>query len=171
LAISSVGQNIATRNVLSYSRDFENAADTGAIDVLKDIDISPRGLIKILRKLVMKQKISGDIVDKYLLTHPVSEDRINYLENAIKQHPEIDKKTPQAMEDEFKMVRAKFYGYLAEPRKTRSMYAGKTSDDAIYALSIAYNKEARFEEADKLLNQLISKDPTNPYLQENKRGQ
>lgn len=166
LAISAASQNIATRNALSYSRDYENAADAVALDVLKEIGVTPRGLIRILRKLVMKQKISGDIVDKYLLTHPVSEDRINFLENAIKSDPGIDKKTPQSTEDRFKKVKAKFYGYLADPRKTRSIYSGKSSDDALYALSIAYNKEARFSEADQLLKELMNRNPGDPYLYE-----
>ncbi len=166
LAISSASQNIATRNVLSYSRDFENAADTVALDVLREIRISPKGLIKILQKLVMKQKILADVVDKYLLTHPVSEDRINYLQNALRQHPEIDKKTPEETERRFRKIRAKFYGFLATQKKTRSIYAGKNTEDALYALSIAYNKEARFEESDKLLGQLVSVNPNDPYLQE-----
>src|SRR5690606_13026119 len=38
MAIGSAGQNIATRNYLSYSRDYENSADSVALNVLKEIN-------------------------------------------------------------------------------------------------------------------------------------
>ncbi|MDX1950074.1 MAG: M48 family metalloprotease [Rickettsiales bacterium] len=166
LAISSAGQNIATRRALSYSRDYENAADAVALDVMREINITPLGLVKILRKLTAKQRIAGDIVDQYMLTHPVSEDRVNYILNYVKANPEVDKKTPDAQEAKFKRIRGKFYGFLANPKRTRGLYSRKATSDGYYALAVAYHKEARFDESQAYLNKLISQNPSDPYYQE-----
>lgn len=166
MAIGTAGQNIATRNFLAYSRDYENAADTVALNVLKKIGISPRGLSGILRQLLQKQKISGDIADPYLLTHPVSEERINYVENFIKQNPGVDKPTPPALEEQFKRVKAKVMGFLEDPKVTRNYYQGQTGIDAIYARSIAFHKEAKFEDSRALVDSLIAARPQDPYFTE-----
>lgn len=166
MAIGSAGQNIAARNFLSYSREYENAADTVALTVLKEINISPKGLIEILRRLQAKQKISGDISDPYLLTHPVSEERINYIQTFIRDNPGVDKTVPQDLENRFKMVKAKVMGFLSDPDKTRAYYQGQTGKDAIYARAIAFHKEAKFAESSVLVDQLISSEPENPYFNE-----
>jgi len=166
MALGSAGQNIATRKFLAYSREYENAADTVALDVLKKIDVTPNGLVTILRKLLAKQKISGDITDEYMLTHPVSEERINRVLNFIKANPELDKAPPADLERRFKMVKAKVMGFLLDPERTKNFYLGKTTPDAIYARAIALNKEAKFDESVALINQLISQDPKNPYFTE-----
>ncbi len=166
MAIGSAGQNIAARNFLAYSRDYENAADTVALNILKKIDISPNGLVRILRQLQAKQGISGDIVDQYLLTHPVSEERINHVESFIQQNPGVDKITPAALEERFKRVKAKIMGFLDTPAKTRIYYQGKNNIDAIYARSIAFHKEAKFSDSMNLLEGLIAAYPSDPYFSE-----
>jgi predicted Zn-dependent protease len=165
-AIGSAGQNIATRNFLAYSRDYENAADTVAVNILSKVGISPIGLVDILRELMRKQKISGDIVDQYMLTHPVSEERINFIMNYVKQNPESDRKTLEDLERRYERVRAKLIGFLETPQKTNLIYQGKNSDDAIYAKSIAFHKQGKFEESMTLLNSLISKNPEDRYYNE-----
>ncbi len=166
LAISSAGQNIATRRALSYSRDYENAADAVALDVLREINITPLGLVKILRKLTAKQRIAGDIVDQYMLTHPVSEDRINYILNYVKNNPDVDKRASISAEEKFKRIRGKFYGFLANPKRTRGMFKRKNNAEAYYALAVAYHKEARFDESQAYLDKLINSNPNDPYYQE-----
>lgn len=166
MAIGSAGQNIAARNFLSYSRDYENAADTVALNVLKKIGISPRGLIGILTQLQQKQKITGDIYDEYLLTHPVTEERINYVMNYIKQNPEVDKPTPAELEQKFKMVKAKIMGFLDTPERTRLHYNGQNGIDAAYARAIAFHKEAKFNDSMAIVEQLIAAKPSDPYFQE-----
>ncbi len=166
MAIGSAGQNLATRGFLSYSRDYENAADTVALNVLRKIKISPKGLVGILRQLQQKQKISGDIYDEYLLTHPVTEERINYVLNFIKQNPEVDAPTPADLEFRFRMVKAKVKAFLEKPERTRTYYNGQNTPDAIYAKAIAFHKEAKFSESMALVEQLIAARPKDPYFNE-----
>jgi predicted Zn-dependent protease len=166
MAIGSAGQNIAARNFLSYSRDYENAADTVALSILKKINISPMGLVGILKQLQQKQKISGDIVDEYLLTHPVTDERINYVLNFVKQNPGADKPSPPELERNFKMVKAKVMGFLQSPEKVRIYYQNQNGPDAAYAKAVAFHKEAKFSESMALVDQLIASSPNNPYFNE-----
>lgn len=166
LAISSAGQNIAMRNLLSYSRDYENAADTVALEVCKKIGVTPRGLVNLLRKLLSEQKISGDIVDKYMLTHPVSQERIKYIESYLDKNPGMDKPASADLQRRFLMVKAKIYGFLYDFKKTQQIYGGKDADEAYYALSILKHRKAKFAESDTYLNKLMAKYPDNYYLKE-----
>ncbi len=166
MAIGTAGQNIATRNFLAYSRDYENAADTVALNVLKKIGISPKGLEGILTQLMQKQKLAGDLYDEYLLTHPVSEARINYVLNFIKQNPGVDKPTPQALERKFRMVKAKLKGFLEQPDAVRLFYQNRETPDAVYARAIALHREGKFQDSMALLEQLINSDPSNQYYSE-----
>ncbi len=166
MAIGSAGQNIAARKMLAYSRSYENAADTVALTVLKKIGISPMGLVNILRKLQAKQKISGDISDPYLLTHPVTDERINYILNFVRDNPGVDKPTPPELEQRFKMVKAKVMGFLEEPDKVKLYYQGQNGPDAFYAEAISLHKEAKFKESMALVQKLIDYQPDNPYFTE-----
>jgi predicted Zn-dependent protease len=166
IAISSASQNMALRNVLSYSRDYENAADTVAIDIMSKIGVNPEGLIQILEKLMRKQKISGDITDKYMLTHPISEERINYIRNYLKENPSAKVATPKELEDRFDRVKAKVYGFLYNPKRVREIYRNDNSDDAKYAIAITYHQEARFDRSMEYLKELLSKKPNDPFYNE-----
>jgi len=166
VAIGSAGQNVAMRGFLSYSRDYENAADTVALSILKKIGINPRGLVDILKQLQQKQKIAGDIQDEYLLTHPVTEERVNYILSFLTQHPELDKPAPAVLEAGFRRVKAKVMGFLEPPERTRLYYSGQNGVDAIYARAIAFHKEAKFAESLALVDGLINSNPEDPYFTE-----
>lgn len=166
IALSSAGQNVAVRQVMKSSRSYENSADTVALDVMKKIGISPRGLVAILEKLKQKQGISGDIYDKYLLTHPISQERIGYIKAFIRQNPEVDKPLPKVLNERFNMIKAKIFGFLYDPQVVDDTYQSNDTKEALYAKAISLHREARFDESDKLLNKLISIEPSNPFFKE-----
>ncbi len=166
IALSSASQNIAMRNLLTYSREYESAADTVAMQVLKKMGVTPMGLVNLLRKLQSEQKIAGDIQDKYLLTHPVSEERINYLLEYIKKNPSIDKKPSADLEKRFKKVKAKVYGFLYPINKVIQLYGNKNTEEAYYAMAVVMHREAKFAESSKYLNKLLAIEPENPYYLE-----
>lgn len=166
IALSSAGQNVAIRQALSSSREYENSADMAALDIMKKVDITPRGLIAILDKLNRRQTIAGDIHDKYMLTHPISQERITSIESHIREHPEIDKPLPANLEKRFQMIKAKIYGFLYEPKITRDIYSNLNELPAIYANTISYHQEAKFDRSNQLLKRLLTEDPKNPFFNE-----
>lgn len=166
IAISSASQNASMRNLLSHSRDYENSADTVALEVLKKINITPLGLVKLLRKLQSQQKIAGDITDKYLLTHPVTEDRINYILGFVERNPELAKPPAVELNSKFERIKAKVYGFLYPTDQTERLYKDDDSDYAKYALAVTYHRKALFDKSMKNIDYLISKYPNNPYYKE-----
>lgn len=166
IAISSAGQNVAMRKVLSTSRDYENSADSVALDVMDKIKINPKGLVAILEKLRQKQSIAGDIHDKYMLTHPISQERISHIENYMLRNPKTDRAIPRDINDRFNMIKAKIYGFLYDPSVTRSLYPDINSKEAIYANAIALHKEAQFDKSLSMLKKLKNFGFSSPYVKE-----
>ena len=166
IAISSASQNVAMRNVLSYSRDYENSADRSALNILSEVGVSPRGLVNLLDKLMRKRKLSADIQDKYMLTHPVSEERINHINNYIQRNPEIDKPTPPEIARRFERIKAKIHGFLSDPKDTEKLYGNKRGEAARYAIAIANHKKANFARSLSILSELLRKYPYDPYYKE-----
>ena len=75
------------------------------------------------------------------------------------------------LQSRFLAVRAKLYGYLAEPERTLQRYPeSDQSVPARYARAYAYHKDARIDQALAETDALIASDPDNPYFLE-LRGQ
>jgi predicted Zn-dependent protease len=83
-------------------------------------------------------------VDEYLLTHPVTDERINYVLNFVKQNPGADKPSPPELERNFKMVKAKVMGFLQSPEKVRIYYQNQNGPDAAYAKAVRSTKRPSF---------------------------
>ncbi|MFZ1424521.1 MAG: M48 family metallopeptidase [Saprospiraceae bacterium] len=67
---------------LSYSRAFEKEADANAIDLLLDRKISLVGMLDLF-KVFMDEGKQGLTVPKFLSTHPITEDRIKFVESKM----------------------------------------------------------------------------------------
>ena len=75
------------------------------------------------------------------------------------------------MQARFERVRAKLFGYLAEPVRTLKEFPRtQTTVPARYARAYAYHKDARIDAALAEADALIASDPDNPYFLE-LRGQ
>ena len=71
------------------------------------------------------------------------------------------------LEQRFERVKAKLYGYLAEPARTLQAYpVTMTGAPARYARAYAYHKQAKVDEALSETDALIATDPDNPYFLE-----
>lgn len=162
-AVASASQQVATRNFLTYSRKYESEADNVALNILTEIGISPRGLIEVLKLLKQKISINMGKVDEYATTHPVTDDRISYLENAIKQNPSIDKQTPEKYMRAFKRVKAKIVAFLGDSDRTMKLYGGKTTEDAYYAMAILAHKKGDYKTSIQYIDRLIQANPNDPY--------
>ena len=69
---------------LSYSRKFEEEADLSGLDLLRQHKIDPQGMVELFKILSKEHDIE---IPGWLNSHPVSEDRIKYIREKIKQHP------------------------------------------------------------------------------------
>jgi predicted Zn-dependent protease len=72
--------------MLRFSRDFEREADRFGVFYLHRAGYDPRWLMDALEMMMKEQKFSTSDVPPYLLTHPVTSERLDNIENVIRVH-------------------------------------------------------------------------------------
>jgi len=169
MALILGGQQIGTRTFLQYSRTQESAADQAGVSFLEKSGQSGEGLIDFLDYLGDQELMSARHRDPYAGTHPVSGDRISKLRNLVENSPYFKTPTSKVIEDEFKRLQAKLYGYLKPAYATLNKYPEK--DQSVYgryARAFAYNKEHDVKKSLGELNSLLAEYPEDPFFWETK---
>lgn len=162
-----LGQNVGLRSLLQYSRTQESSADQAGLSLLAATGQSPRGTLEFLKILSKQEALSVSLQDPYLMSHPLTNDRINAVEANLRQSPYADKKdSPEAIA-QFKRVQAKLRGYAEAARLQNYYKTTDTSVEARYAWAIAYHyKLSQEQKALKLVDGLLAEHPDDPYFQE-----
>lgn len=168
-AIIAGGATVAERNLLKFSRGQEQAADQAAIRYLAAEDLPPTGLAEFFRILENQNlRISAE-GPSYLRTHPLTRDRIAFVDNEAARSPYAGRTYPPDLEAEHARVRAKLEGFLLDPVEVIQRNSGDTSNER-YARAVALFRRGETDRALELVDGLISERPDDPYLHE-LRGQ
>jgi len=166
-AIISGGQDIALKGLLAYSRGQEQAADQTAITLLKATRQSPRGLVDFMRKLSGQEVLLASSQDPYLRTHPLTSERVSFLEHALAQSAYADAPARAELLAEHKRMRAKLIGFLEPISKVLRSYPESDGGlESRYARAIAHYRNADLDRAVPLVDSLIADYPEDPYFQE-----
>lgn len=164
------GQQAALGSFLSYNRDQEAATDLAGARYLSGAGISGRGMISFFEKLrnfEIRRGYSQSDEATYMRTHPLSGDRVQTLRNLLAEDPAWDAPDDPALQERFMRVKAKLYGYLAEPQRVLTFFPlTDTSIPARYARAYAYHKDARVDLALAETDALLAAEPDNPYFLE-----
>ncbi|WP_298470916.1 M48 family metalloprotease [uncultured Erythrobacter sp.] len=164
------GQQAALGSFLAFNRNQEASTDLAGARYLSGAGISGRGSIKFferLRSLEIRRGFSQADEAAYGRTHPLSGDRIATLREVYEKDPAWDTPDDPELQARFERVRAKLYGYLAEPKRTFNLYPeSDTSDPARYARAYAFHKDAQMDRAIAEADALLATDPDNPYYLE-----
>ncbi|PZW48372.1 putative Zn-dependent protease [Humitalea rosea] len=169
MAIALGGTQMAQGSLYAFTRQQEQAADQAGVSYLERNGWSPRGLTVLLQRLLDQELLAVGRQDPYFRTHPLSRDRLEYVQEELARSPTKDAGIPAEWHQRYAMVRAKLDGFLAAPAVTRRRYpASDTSAPARYARAIADFRAGRIDAAVVALDQLIAEDPRSPWLQEMK---
>lgn len=161
------GQDIALRNVLSYNRTQESAADLWAVRLLRETGQSPRGLQEFMRILGGQEVLYGGNQDPYLRTHPVAQERISFFEREVTESPYANRPAPANLQLQHARMRAKLIGFLQPYEQVLIDYPeSDISLPARYARSIAAFLRGDLEGALSLIDGLIAENPDDPYFHE-----
>ena len=68
---------------LKYQRDFEREADFLGIEYARKAGYDPSAMLSLLRKIYEEQQINPTAIPPYFLSHPLSGERMAYLEAAL----------------------------------------------------------------------------------------
>ncbi|UAB78414.1 M48 family metalloprotease [Erythrobacter sp. SCSIO 43205] len=164
------GQQAAVGNFLAFNRNQEAATDQAGARYLSGAGISGRGMISFFEKLrnaEIRRGYSQSDDAAYTRTHPLSGDRIQFLRDQLVKDPAWDAPDDAELQARFLKVRAKLFGYLAEPKRTFQEFpVSDESTPARYARAYAYHKDAQVQNALNEVETLLKTEPKNPYFLE-----
>ena len=84
-------------NQLSFTRDLEQDADLNGLKIMYHNKIEPTGMLKLMERLQEEsKKYGGENIPKFMSSHPLTKDRIDYIKKEIKgktgiQHEDLEK--------------------------------------------------------------------------------
>ncbi len=166
-AVISGSQDVILKGLLSYSRSQEASADQAAVRYLNGTQQSPRGLLNFMDKLAGQEMFLATSQDPYLRTHPLTRDRITFLEEQVRQSRYADAPPRPEFVAAHNRMRAKLVGFL-EPigRVFRKYPESDQSLEGRYARSIAYFRRPDLDRALPIIDSLVQEYPNDPYFRE-----
>jgi predicted Zn-dependent protease len=164
-----LGQNMALRNILKYSRTQEASADQAGMGFLDDTHQSSRGMLEFFEKLESQMLLNTESQDPYLQTHPLTRDRVDSVQQHVDHSPYSDEKDSPALLEMHARMLAKLKGFLWPLDQVMVAYPKTdTSQPARYARAIAFFRVSRMKEALILMDSLLKESPDDAFYLEQK---
>lgn len=165
--LGGAGVSTIGRALLHYNRGQEQSADQAGLRFLDTAHMSARGLYEFLDILSEQELLSSARQDPYLLTHPLTRDRIDFVRTSMAQSRWSN--TPVAVElnEMHKRMRAKLEGFLDPPQTTLLKY--KETDRSLYARyarAVALYRVPDIAAAVRTIDGLLADNPNDPYFLE-----
>ncbi len=163
-AIISGGQSYAQSNFMRFTRGQEQAADQAGVTYLDRAGISSKGLGEFFHVLEKENVLAVSRMSPYLQSHPLTRDRINFVENHVARHP-VAEPPPGEAEAHARMV-AKLQAFLGDPQQVLQRYDGDESVPGRYARAIAQYRLPDLDRALADIDALLAEYPDDPYFHE-----
>ena len=170
MGVLMAGQQAAMGTYLAYTRGQEETADAAGAKFLSGAGITGRGSIEFFHKLLNLENRYGytrNADDTFYTDHPLTDDRIQFLQDTYEKDPAWNRKPDPALDVRFQRVKAKLFGYLAEPADTLQTYPEyMTGQPARYARAYAWHKQGFFDKSMVECDALLAAAPDDPYFLE-----
>lgn len=166
-AVISGGQTSVARNFFAYTRANEQAADQAALNTLDKLKISASGMQKLFELLQRNERKSYGSLDPYMITHPLSNERVEFVRNHVQKSEITNGQYPKEYLILHQRMVAKLYGFIQSPESTMQKYP--VSDKSVagrLARAVAYYKIPDLENALKEMNSLLEESPKDPFFHE-----
>ncbi|MGQ4272808.1 M48 family metalloprotease [Terrihabitans sp. B22-R8] len=166
-AAATAPNEIIRRDLLSYVRSQEQAADQAAVTYLTKTGQSAKGMLEVFRGFADKSMFSARFMDPYAVTHPMPTERIALLERIAKTGPNFNSSDPPALQRRHDMARAKIIGFMKPAASVAQTYPkSDTSLPAQYARAVSTYRFGNLDVAQRAIDALIAQQPANPYFWE-----
>lgn len=165
-AILSGGIHTLQGHYFSFSRFQETAADNTAIKFLHGSHNTIKGLIQVFGYFEQETLRMREHINPYMQTHPMSGERLSFARQyLIKEDSSF--KSSEEEKQSYSQVVAKLRGFtIPLDKPSLHMQTDLSKSAQLYEESIILYRSARFNKAINILNELITKDPHNPYFYE-----
>ncbi len=165
--IMGAGANIAQGEMNTFTRVQEGTADQIALQLLNSTHQSANGLYATFQRFAIEEAQGAYKIDRYAVDHPVGQERLGYIEQAVESSPWRNTPDPPEKVHEFQMVQAKLAGFVMPVDQGLARYpVANTSSVARYARAMLYMRKPDLPKALAEINSLIAEEPKNPYFQE-----
>lgn len=167
MGVLTGSQELVRRNLLSYQRSEEQAADLAAVRYLTATGQSPKGILTTFRRFADNALFRSASLDPYLLSHPLPAERISQLEELARKSPHLDARDAPALQARHDLMRAKLFGFVEREETVLRRYPrSNASAPSRYARAVLAYRSARLSEALPLIDGLIAEQPGNAYFHE-----
>lgn len=158
-------QSSAINAMSSYQITEERAADETAVNLLSKQNKSIKGLKTFMEKIRATNRLEGIKENPYFRTHPVTTERISFFNDKLKNEKSLTYST--SMDMRLDRIKAKLFAYLSPLNKVLKKYplSDKTINAQI-AHAIYYMRLKNLNKATLYIDNLITKEPENPYFWE-----
>ena len=171
LAGVAKAMDIAQRGLLKHTRSQERSADQVAVDLLEKTKTSARGLLELFESMKNQELLLPERQDPYLRSHPLTEDRVSFIENHLAHSSFAEAVAPANERAAHDRMVGKLEGYLSPPAKTlRRRKPNGRSVGSRYARAVALYRSARIDRALDAVDGLLREAPDDAYFHE-LRGQ
>jgi len=154
----------AQRVLFAHTRAEEASADAAAIRYMIAAGVDPAGMEEVLDIFRGQEVLSASRQDPYLLTHPLSRDRLRAVRALITGN-EGAAADAEAMYW-FERTLGKLTAFLRAPSWTLRRVGDDTSEIARLRRAIAYHRQADTEEALSEMDALLLMRPNDPFYHE-----
>lgn len=163
VGIIAGSQNMAMRNFLSGIRVNEQSADHAALSYLDALDISASGMFEMFQLLRRNER--GVRADPYLVTHPLSQERMATVRNHVRASRIPKDQVPEAFIEMHARMLAKLMAFTESLEAVNRRYpASDNSLPGRYARAIAAFRANQLEEALRLMQSLKKARPNDPFF-------
>ncbi|MGI9419755.1 MAG: M48 family metalloprotease [Geminicoccaceae bacterium] len=164
-AIIAGGQTVAQGEFLSFSRGQEQAADQAGVSYLRRVGVSSAGLGEFFHILDEQNLLSTSKGNPYLRSHPLTRDRIRFVESQVEPRASGDPGYPSAWDARHRRMVAKLRAFLGDPRRVLQDARSDSLTDR-YQRAIALYRLPDLKSAVAEIDGLLADHPDDPYFHE-----
>jgi predicted Zn-dependent protease len=158
---------VGPRAFRQFSVGQEATADHTAMTLLDATHQSAHGLLQFFETLQTEELLSGVKEEPYLMDHPLTQQRIDYVRNHVEHSPYSDAPDPPAFIAMLQRIKAKLAAFTEPPPTTLAAYPrSDRSVPARYARAIALYRIPELDKALATIDGLIRSHPADPYFHE-----
>lgn len=158
---------VGERAYLGFSVTQEATADHAAMSYLDATRQSARGLLQFFEKMQSEEMLLGAHEDPYLMDHPLTQQRIDYVREHVERSPYSNTPDTPASIEMLKRIKVKVAAFTQPPSTTLANYPpSDASLAARYARAIAYYRIPELDKALPIIDGLIRDYPRDPYFRE-----
>ena len=164
-------QESLRRSVFAFTRSQESAADRASIRYMQGAGVSPQAAVEVLNIFKGQEALTVNRQDPYVLTHPLTSDRIARMKAAAAAYKGSPSKQADGITYWYARMLVKFNGFIGNP--SYNLRHVKKSDGAelqTLARAIAYHRMPKPQKARREIDRLVKMRPNDAYYNE-LRGQ